>query len=200
MVMPPRLLPITTFLCGMIAWAQSGTRTFTSPSGDFRFTYPTSYSIYRNAEAFRPSSYISVCGQDRSADLLVVACLSYPLREYQGTNFGAAALQASQVANRDEESCAVPKDDEFTIPNRDPVRVINAVRFVHGVTGSAAMSHYVETNLYRAFHHGKCYELAISITQTDPALQHGRREFTEKELQHVLRGFQTILDSFIFLR
>jgi hypothetical protein len=49
-----------------------------------------------------------------------------------------------------------------------PIENIEGVQFLHGVSGGAATSHWLSTDLYRAFHNKRCFEVAINQTGTEP--------------------------------
>ena len=87
------------------------------------------------------------------------------------------------------------------IPGKLPSKVIDGVRFVHTLEEGAAMSHYMETNLYRGFKN-RCYELAIHVTFSnfgvyDPGTI---KEFTKRDKERVTQDLERILDSFKILR
>jgi hypothetical protein len=41
------------------------------------------------------------------------------------------------------------------------------VSFLHGASGGVGLGHSIGTDLYRAFHKGRCYELSINIAQAN---------------------------------
>jgi hypothetical protein len=177
-------------------------QTFTSPAGVFQFTYPSSYELYTGSKAGHAgSSYISVCES-------AAACVLYPRSTYEGTNFEAASFREREISDATAESaCLAPPAPlgglpEFVTDAKDPSRNINGVRFTHALSGDAGMGHYLNSDLYRAFHQGKCYELSINVAITsfanfDPGAV---KEFTHEDDQHVRAELATILDSFKFLR
>lgn len=90
----------------------------------------------------------------------------------------------------------------FEVPRENPTRIVNGISFVHGVTGGAATSHQIGTHLYRAFRRGKCYELAINITQSAFGVHPAGtiREFSAQDEERVRRALPNVVDSFRVLR
>ncbi len=200
---------VTLVLVALTVFADGGTRTFTSPDGSFRFKYPASYRLYSGAniegEVQQEQSFIPLCNTftvfSRST---LLACVVYPRTEYRSTNFEGAALQVDEVAADNASQCLVPMSGDnlgFEIPKQNAERVIDGVRFVHGLHSGAATSHWIWTDLYRAFYKGKCYELAINITYTAFGVSAAgtARKFTPQDKQHVRRSLQRVVDSFRFL-
>ena len=180
----------------------SGQQTFRSPDGTFRFTYPSSYTLYTGSETDETGFYMPVC---QSA----VACVAYPRTTYAGTNFLAAAFQAREIDDATTENvCLRPPilaangGPQFNTATKNPTKIINGVSFLHGISGGVAMGNYMNSDLYRTFYRSKCYELSISISATrfenfDPGAV---REFTSGDEQRVTNELTMILNSFRFLK
>jgi hypothetical protein len=81
---------------------------------------------------------------------------------------------------------------------RVPAGSINGVRFQHALVGGPAMSHDMVGDRYRGFTHGKCYELAVSVTFSNFGVYEPGtiKEFTRQDQQQVLAQLTRILDSF----
>ncbi len=142
-------------------------------------------------------------------------CVVYPPARYKGTNFGAAALSVAEVKDAATEKACFTFEAMQTVVGPDgrsnqtqeisdkhPTETINETEFKTGVTGDAAMSHSLATDIYRTFHAGKCYELDINITQTsfgvyDPGTV---RKFTQRDNRRVHDDLKKILSSFKFLK
>lgn len=215
-----RWLPLSaTLLFAVAGFAQTGKKTFTGSNGSFQFDYPVSYTFYSsgNIDKVKLLSYIPVCDNNfpRDSDSSLLACVVYPKQKYRGTNFEAAAFQASALANATTATeCLTPPQttessapgartySAFRIASTNPARVIHGVRFLHGVAVGTGLGHSIASDLYRAFHNGKCYELTINITQSEFANfpEGAVREFTAKDSQDVFRSLQDVLDSFRFLQ
>jgi hypothetical protein len=177
-------------------------QTFRSPDGTSQFTYASSYTLYAGSEAEQPAlSYIPVC---QSA----VACVVYPRSRYAGTNFQAAAFQEREIDEATTENACLtspmraPNVPEFYTCIKDPTRIINGVKFLHGSSFSFGMGNYMNTDLYRNFHKSRCYELSINVATSafwafDPGAV---KEFTPEDEQHVRNELTTVLDSFRFLK
>jgi hypothetical protein len=183
-------------------------KTVTSRNGVFRLTYPVGFVLHQGDPATE-GSYIPVC---RDPGLM---CVVYPPGKYKGTNFSAAALSVAEVGDATTESACFTfealqtgigpdghRNQTFEVSDKHPTEVINGVEFKTGAIGSAAMSHSLETDIYRTFRAGKCYELEINITQTsfgvyDPGTV---RKFTQRDHQRVHDALKKVLGSFKFLK
>lgn len=179
-----------------------GQQTFRSPDGAFQFTYPSSYAAYTGSGADHAGPrHLAVCES-------AVVCVVYPESKYAGTNFEAAAFQEREIDGATSASACLtppmkaPNGAEFDIATKAPKRIINGVSFLHGINSEGAMGHYMNTDLYRAFHKGGCYELGINIETTsfanyDPGTV---KEFTTGDQERVRGELATIVDSFKFLK
>ena len=182
--------------------APTASHTFKSPDGSFQFTYPTSFTLYTGsdaAKAGRSLSYNPICD-------VSIACVVYPATTYAGTNFDAASFQLLDIRDAtSSKACLTPPFSspnvaDYVLDSRRPTRVINRVVFIHGTSGDAGLSHYLDADLYRAFHNGTCYELSVNIAQTSYAAYD---EGTVKQFldwQHVHDALMKIVDSFEFLK
>lgn len=172
------------------------TRTFRSPDGTSEFIYPSAYTLYTGSAT---AQVISVCQSG-------VACVVYPSK-YAGTNFEAASFEEREIDATTKGACltspmraeGIP---EFRIATKDPRKIIHGIRFLHGISGDAGLGHYMGTDLYRAFHKRRCYELSINIASAsfasfDPGTV---KEFTHEDERRVHDELSTILDSFRFLK
>jgi hypothetical protein len=177
-------------------------QTFRSPDGTSQFIYPSAYTLYTgSATAQVGGSYIAVCQSG-------VACVVYPKSKYAGTNFEAASFEEREIDDATTESACLTSpmrsegNPEFSIAAKAPRRIIHGVRFLHGISSDAGLGHYMGTDLYRAFHKRRCYELSINLTTAafanfDPGTV---KEFTREDEQRVRDELTTILDSFRFLK
>ena len=169
-------------------------KNYVSPDKSFGFTIPPGLTLHQGPGKLEQTSYIPVCDEDAAA------CVLYPSDRYKGTTFGAAAFTVKLTDANTAGACETAPDigDEKKAPNR----TIAGVRFVHWVGEGAAMSHVLETHLYRGFTHRKCYELAINVTYTnygvyDPGTI---KEFTKQDEAKVVHDLEQVLDSFKILR
>jgi hypothetical protein len=90
-----------------------------------------------------------------------VDCFVYAGKEYEGTNFGGAALSVNVLRDkRTEHDC-----NEMDIgTNATKTKTINGVRFHYGMTGGAGLGHWVGRSIYRAFYDKVCFELAANVS------------------------------------
>jgi hypothetical protein len=175
-------------------------RVFNAPDGVSQFAYPSSFELYWNDDEPRAAnSYFPVCQH------AVVACVLYPSSEFAGTNFQAAAFQERQIDDTATEAACLklpPDIPQFQLARKDQKRIINGVRFLHGSSGEVGLGNYMGSDLYRAFHKNKCYELSINIATSSFAnFEPGTtRKFTRENEQQVRQALMVILDSFRFLK
>ena len=160
---------------------------YVSPDRSFQFVYPSGYVLH----AGTPESYIPVCHSDS------LVCVIFPADKYKGTTFGAASFEVKPVAADTQRACL--NSEIFT---KDPGRVIDGVKLSQTVEEDAAMSHRIESNLYRGFKKGKCYELAVRVTYTDIGVYDPGtvKEFTAQDKNQVVRELTRIMESLKFLR
>jgi hypothetical protein len=117
---------------------------------------------------------------------------------HSGVSLGyrLCGISAKPVCRDQFRGCSVSR------ATKDPTKIINRVRFLHGISTGAALGHYMFSDVYRAFHRSKCYELRINITSTEFSnFEPGAvKEFTRRDEQRVRNELTTILNSFRFLK
>ena len=94
---------------------------------------------------------------------------------------------------------SAPNVADFSVDSKKK-RIINGVRFLHGISGEGGLGHSMSTDIYRAFHNGSCYELSVNLAITsfgvfDPGTV---QEF--KDGSRVRAELLTVADSFQFLK
>jgi hypothetical protein len=159
---------------GQATWKAS---TFTSPDGAFRFVYPTDFQVCMKGDMQSCNfAYIPVCDED------ALVCAVYPGREFKDTNFGAASFQVREILTSREmmtaDVCVTPfprKDNgtvtdwpDFLISAEHLSEMIGGLQFVHGISGGAATSRSIGIDLYRRFYKQRCFQLSVSVTETNP--------------------------------
>jgi hypothetical protein len=175
-------------------------RTFVSSDRTFELTVPGSYPIYSGNDVSRgtyiPMTYIPLCQDD------AIVCFVYPGAKYKGTNFEGAAVQIKVVSGQTRRDCAAPADHPQKPDAASPTRMIGGISFVHYRSGGAAMSHYSETNEYRGFANGKCYELDASVTFANFFVYApgAIKKFTRQDDKRVTAGLIKVVDSFKMVR
>ena len=153
------------------------TSTFTNSDGAFRFAYPTDFQVCTRGRIDPCNqSFIPVCEQD------ALICVVYPAEEFKDTSFGAASFQVREIFSIGEmmtaDICVTPyprKDGgtvsdwpDFLISAEHPVEIIGGLQFLHGAKDGVATGSSIDTELYRAFHKQRCFELSVSETGTNP--------------------------------
>ncbi|HET7893335.1 MAG TPA: hypothetical protein VFL34_17535 [Candidatus Sulfotelmatobacter sp.] len=196
-------LPIPSF--GQTA---KKTTTFTSSDGTFRFLYPSDFQVCTRGKVETCTrSYIPVCDQD------ALVCVVYPATQFKDTNFGGASFQVNEILTEQEMMTAnvcvtpfPPKEGNsvsswpgFLISAEHPVEMIGGVQFLHGVSAEAALSHSINSDLYRAFHKQRCFGLSISQTWTNPDVSDPPiKTLTPAQQQRLNQVMSQILHSFRF--
>src|SRR5437763_869996 len=150
---------------------------FTTPDKAFGFSYPSTFQLCTRGK-IEPciQSYIPVCDKD------ALVCVLYPAKHFRDTSFGAASFEVREIFRKEEEMtpdvCVTPyprkengrisETPDFLVSAEHPVEVIGGVQFLHGVSGGVASSNSIGTDLYRAFHRKRCFELEVNQTGVDP--------------------------------
>ncbi|WP_348261178.1 hypothetical protein P8935_15385 [Telmatobacter sp. DSM 110680] len=183
---------------------------FTSPDGLFRFFYPSDFEVCTPGR-IEPCihSYIPACDQD------AIVCVVYPAKQFKETSFGAAAFEVRELRTDREtmtadvcvtpypskSSAGVSEWPEYLISARQPAKVIGGVLFVHGIKVEGAMSHSSSVDLYRTFHGGRCFELSVSQSGTDPhAFDPPKQGLTAQQQKKVDGSMNQIVQSFRFIK
>jgi hypothetical protein len=179
---------------------------FTSADGAFGFHYAaelvrceaqdskvTSESVWVPAEACR-------CNDPGGAAVTAV-CFGYPKDKFKDkpTFNGASFFVATDVNATDAASCTAGSANWGEIKGENTS--IGGGTFRHFRVNDAAMSHYSNSDIYRSFRTGKCYELVIQEMTTSPDVYDaGTQKFTSEDEAEVKGKLLQALQSFRFLR
>jgi len=179
---------------------------FIAPDGTFRFSYPRSFQVCTKGN-IQPcvTSMIPACDSD------ALVCVAYPVEQFGEATLAAAAFQVREIFTSGEQMtadiCATPypqdhgSSPDFLISSKNPVEVIGGVQFIHGARDGVATGSSIDTELYRAFHKHKCFELSVSQTGTNPTLSDPPTKTLMPAQQKKLKlTFSHILHSFQFTR
>src|SRR5512133_2802492 len=194
-------------LCSLSQSAEishAGQSTFTRRDGTFEIRYPPSFSLCRQPQPDNPQlwtpddsclSYIPVC-EDTA-----VACVAYPAREYNGSNFQAAALSISEIADAKTENDCLKEDGSIDIKTIH-TEIVNGVKFKGIRGGEGGLGNFLDKYIYVNVHHGKCYRLQVGIASSSYANYDAGsiREFTALDATHVRDSLNRVLRSFRFLK
>jgi hypothetical protein len=178
------------------------TKIFAAADRVFQFSYPAGFQVCTKGN-IDPCvrSYIPVCEQD------ALVCVVYPSKQFEGTNFGAASFQVREIVTDHEamtpDVCVTPSPrqgwPEFLISAQHPEEMISGVLFIHGVSGGAAMSHSNSVDLYRALHKGRCFELSLNETETNPSVTDPpMKTLTAAQQKKMAEIMSDVLHSFRF--
>jgi hypothetical protein len=184
--------------------AQSDTKTFTDPEGAFSFRYsddlvdctpPQKPSDNpRDCSSYNPvCDYIAWPTTDHPGS---VACFAYPKDKIANVATFEAATFSVEVLNETEKSCLDPHDFSKHGTTR-----VHGLSFAVFGESSAGSNQYVDADLYRTFHKGKCYQLGIDIAGVnggifDPPV----KDLSKADLHDVNRQLEKARKSFRFLK
>ena len=180
--------------------------TFTAPDGAFRFSYPNDFQVCTKGE-IQPciQSFIPVCEQD------ALVCVIHPAEAFKDTSFESASFQVREIVTTREQMTAdicvtpYPREDdpwpEFLISAEHPAEMIGGVQFVHGAEDGVATGHSKDTELYRAFHNQRCFELSVSQTGSNPMISDPPlKTLTPAQQKKLDETMSDILHSFRFTK
>src|SRR5580698_219522 len=183
-----------------------GSLPFTSADGTFGFHYAaelvkcetqdakvTSGSVWAPAEACR-------CNDPGGAAVTAV-CFGYPKDKYKDkpTFNGASFFVATDPSVKDAAGCTAGSSNWGEIKGENTT--IGGGTFRHFRVSDAAMSHYSNSDIYRGFRAGKCYELVIQEMSTNPDVYDaGTQKFSTDDEAEVKGKLMQALQSFRFLR
>ena len=176
----------------------------------FRFSYPATFQVCTIGN-LQPCihSMIPTCDDD------AIVCVAYPDKEFGETTFQGEAFEVREIhtsiGTQTPDICVTPyppkystgvsEYPEYMISAKEPARTIGGVLFVHGIKGDAAMSHSSSVDVYRAFHNGRCWELAVSQTFVNgQVFDPPRRDLTREQQKKVDASMNEILESFRFVK
>jgi hypothetical protein len=188
--------------------ATSDNQRFTAPDGTFIFYYPTDFQLCTQGK-MEPcrQSFIPPCDED------ALVCAVYPAKEFKDTNFEAAGFQVREIIERRErmtaDVCVTPYPQkgvdgiptewaEFLVSAEHPAEVVGGVEFVHGVKGGVATGSSISTDLYRALHKERCFELSVSEAEASPynydppikTLTPAQQKRLNDTMSHILHSFR----------
>jgi hypothetical protein len=185
-------------------------KTFLSPDREFQFIYPSEFKLCSKHEMKAClTSYIPVCADDSDA------CVTYP-SAFRTSTFESAGFQVREITSgvyppTTADKCVTPAPvvqngivqpwTDFLISAEHPVEEIGGVSFVHGISVGVAMSHALSADVYRALHKGRCFELSITATETNPdAFDPPRKILNAAERKKVQNAMSEMLHSFRFAK
>lgn len=192
--------------------AQAAGRTFTSRDGAFRFQYPgflTRCTAGRReggspggwTPAASCAAYFPVCDNPAGKTLV---CFAYPKSAFKSDlAFGAAAFSVAEIAKATTEPQCFTRSPDADVDSAQSGKTveINHTAFLSFAISDAGMSHLLAGKIYRGFHGNTCYELAIRMASTNPAVfDPPARTFTARDKEKVMDALMQALNSFTFLK
>lgn len=185
-------------------------KSFTSSDAVFQVRYPQylvrcEHLDAENPDVWEPESgcaaSIPVCDSSGHSGN-VLACLAYPIKEFQGSELQAAAFSASRLENFGTASECMQR-----WASRDTVDAhaeeIHGLNFQVAKVVETEASHVGDHRIYRTFHGGVCYELDVNITialDSAFAAEDAPRKLTAAEREKIKAGLARALEGFRFLK
>ncbi|HTS38498.1 MAG TPA: hypothetical protein VMH04_22680 [Candidatus Solibacter sp.] len=187
--------------------AHSERRTIASADKSFEIRYPPSLLVCAHRDGENPDVWspkacaaeIPVCDSSGHAEN-VLACLAYPMDEFNKSNLQAAALAVSRLENLSLEECAGkwPRANTSNVHTEQ----IAGNTFRAASAQESANNFISEQTIYRVVHDGACYEVDLNFTSALDAafavedaprkLAAAEREKIRNTLLQALRGFRFV--------
>ncbi len=180
---------------------------FRSSDGAFQFRYAPELirCETQDAKVTPGSSWVPLDAckcNDPGGVALTSVCFAYPKEKFKDKPVfnGAAFFLATDNTETDSQSCAARSASWGDV--KGELAVIGAVEFVHYRVGDAGMSHYSNSDIYRGFRAGTCYELVVQEMTTNPAVYDSGtiQEFTKEDDAEVMGTLTRALRSFQFVQ
>ena len=194
------------------AASANGVKSFSSLDRMFQFKY--SDMLVRCRESKQQAgwwipdnaceAYMPVC-DDSTQGSRTLVCLAYPKAQFKNSpTFEAATFSVAEVMQAaSEKVCLTASPDWVVYPNPNGlVTIINGIKFRSFEVDGAGLGHSFNGQVYRTFHRGRCYELAIRTVMSSPgAFDPGTiKEFTKADWNEVQRPLKQALESFRFVK
>ncbi len=167
------LITLTTCLLAQSSQSTStANKTYTSPDGVFRFNYPASLVVCsqdpEDQNTWEPSdsceAYIPICSSDGRNPSSVLACLGFRANYRKNTTFSGASFTVMDLGKAESRDACMRLSDPSGSSGKWHSKTINGTEFSVTDWGEALMMQWAGGQVYRTFHHGRCYELGTLIT------------------------------------
>lgn len=176
------VLAFTILVSGVTVSQSPGTHGYYNKDFKVGFRYPANWEL--------DSGKTSI---DEETGFTVLATASLPEKSYARSNFNEAKATI-EVGNVSAATCRrLPSDGESTKPRRK--KFGNITFYTIGNAEGAAGSLY-ETELYRVFNSGRCYQVSL-VVHTSNVLAH-ERGVRRVNSRIVFDRLYTILRTFYF--
>jgi hypothetical protein len=135
-------------------------------------------------------------------DYVTLVCLAYPRNKYTDTPaFEAAAFSVGVVGKIANEADCRAGSANWNVEEKGKAVTIGGATFHVFRTSSAGMSQGFDQLIYRTFHTGKCYQLAIATAVANAKVfDPPAREMTQLDWNQVNHTLEQVRDSFAFLK
>jgi hypothetical protein len=199
---------MVAMVCGALAVLAAGdaTKIFRSRDGVFQFRYAAELveCVARDAKVTAGSSWSpeDACRcNDPGGTAVTAVCFAYPKEKFKDkpTFNGASFFVATDATPMDEPSCLAGSASWGDV--KSDRAIIGATEFRHFRVGDAGMSHYSNSDIYRRFRTGRCYELVVQEVTTNPGVYDPGtiQEFTKEDDTEVMGTLTRALRSFQFV-
>jgi hypothetical protein len=202
------LVTSTSGVCYLAGIAAADTpKIFRSGNGAFQFRYAPELVRCETQDAkVTPGSTwapVEACRcNDPGGAAVTAVCFAYPKAKFKDKPVfhGASFFVATDAAATDAQSCFAGSASWGDV--RGDSATIGATAFQHFRVSDAGMSHYSESDIYRGFHAGTCYELVVQEMTTNPAVYDSGtiQEFTKEDDAEVMGTLTRALRSFQFVQ
>jgi len=169
---------------------------FTAADKAFTIRVPLTYRILIG-EKLAAASQLSPMPVCQRTDL---ACFVYPAEHYAGTNLQAAAIEITLINSKDEHACLNPVRLPHSpavsqaLPFSNDYR-LGDLTWKYAYWEGATDANRIAQETFRAWHNGRCYQLAANIAETSAKT---RAPFTDKDETDVYQEMGAILEGFRF--
>lgn len=150
-------------------------------------------------------AFIPICDDTDVDQVTTLSCIAYPRYYFDDApTFEGAAFSVAKLRHPTSEGDCLRGSPDWvarSAKNGGDIETINGVSFKLFGLGGAATSHWLEGDVYRTFHGGNCYQLALRMAMASPDLFDADiNEFTKQDWNEVHGRLQKALDSFQFLK
>ena len=191
----------------LLTAAADAPKIFRSQDGAFQFRYAPELirCETQDAKATASSAWapVDACKcNDPGGGAVTSVCFAYPKDKFKDKPVfnGASFFVATDATATDARSCAAGSANWGDVKGERAT--IGAAEFVHYRVGDAGMSHYSNSDIYRGFRAGTCYELVVQEMTTNPAVYDPGtiQEFTKEDDAEVMGTLTRALRSFQFVQ
>jgi hypothetical protein len=183
---------------------------FSSSDGVFQFEYSDLLVRCTEKQGYWDpvdscSAISPMCDNQLSAESRTVVCIAYPKNRlenrpaFQGGTFSVAEIKDATTST---DCLNFPRDEYFDAHSNRTTRILNGASFEQFDFPEGAMNQFLDRQVYRNFHEGKCYELSVKIVTASPGVLVSSRgkKFSKRDSRKVRNRIEQPLYSFKYLK